>query len=249
MKDPAHMALIHEKIAALLEDMNLSNRQAALKCGIPYGTFNSALKHEREIGWSTLDALARGLGVSFHYFSSETAGLELLPDIRADAAAVKAFEILNTRLQAAARTRQYSGCDVSLQDFLDWWFANSGRLEGFDRLQHAVDMFNPPDAEQNRIQPIRSGPASLASICFEVSDSNQLRSTLNGFSDKVNADLVMAHSEAISRGEPVITHPSLDVKLLNGRRFTRQYRRVLAPVYLPDGKLLVVNFSQDIKTG
>lgn len=249
MKDPANMALIHEKISALLADKNLSNRQAALKCGIPYGTFNSALKHEREIGWSTLDALARGLGVSFHYFSSDTAELELLPKLRDDLAERKAFEILDARLQAAARTRQYSGCDVSLQDFLDWWFANSGRLEGFDRLQHAVDIFDPPDQEQNRIQPIRSGPASLASICFEISDSNQLRSTLNGFSAKLNADLVMAHSEAISRGEPVITHPSIDVKLLNGRRFTRQYRRVLAPVYLPDGKLLVVNFSQDIKFG
>lgn len=243
------MALIHEKISALLADMNLSNRQASLKCGIPYGTFNSALKHQREIGWTMLDALARGLGVSFHYFSSETADLELLPDHSAAGSDRKAFEILNAGMQAAARTRQYRGCDVSLQDFLDWWFANSGRLEGFDRLQHTVDMFDPPDPEKNRIQPIRSGPASLASICFEVSGSGQLRDTLNGFSSKLNADLVMAHSEAINRGEPVITHPSIDVKLLNGRRFTRQYRRVLAPVYLPDGKLLVVNFSQDIKPG
>ncbi|UWQ27267.1 helix-turn-helix domain-containing protein [Leisingera sp. M527] len=249
MKDLTHMALIHKKISALLTDMNLSNRQAALKCGIPYGTFNSALKNEREIGWSMLDALARGLGVSFHYFSSDTAGLELLPDRRAEEAGRKAFEILNAQLQSAARSRQYRGCDVSLQDFLDWWFANSGRLEGFDQLQHQVDLFSPPDAEKNRIQPIKSGPASLASICFEVASSEQLRSTLNGFSDRLNSDLVLAHSEAISRGEPVITHPSIDVNLLNGRRFTRQYRRVLAPVYLPDGKLMVANFSQDIKFG
>ncbi|UWQ51105.1 helix-turn-helix domain-containing protein [Leisingera caerulea] len=249
VKDLWHMALIHQKISALLADMNLSNRQAALKCGIPYGTFNSALKNEREIGWSTLDALSRGLGVSFRYFSSDTAGLELLPDRQPGGPGSKAFEILNAQMQAATRTRQYSGCDVSLQDFLDWWFSNSGRLEGFDQLQHTVDMFDPPDPEKNRIQPIQSGPHSLASVCFEVSSSGQLRDTLNGFSDKVNADLVMAHSEAINRGEPVITHPSLDVKLLNGRRFTRQYRRVLAPVYLPDGKLLVANFSQDIKFG
>ncbi|AHD02967.1 hypothetical protein [Leisingera methylohalidivorans] len=138
---------------------------------------------------------------------------------------------------------------MSLQKFLDWWFDNSGRLESFDQLQHQVDLFDPPDAEKNRVQPIKSGPASLASVCFEVASSDQLRDTLNGFSDRLNADLVMAHSEAISRGEPVITHPSIDVKLLNGRRFARQYRRVLAPVYFPDGKLMVANFSQDIKFG
>lgn len=243
------MALIHRKITDLLRDLNLSNRQAALKCGIPYGTFNSALKHEREIGWSMLDALARGLGVSFSYFASDTSAVELLPGEAATLSDSAAFEILNARMKEAARKRQYSGCDVSLQDFLDWWFANSGRLECFDRLQPHVDMFEPPSAENNRIQPIRSGPHSLASVCFEVSSSGQLRDTLNGFSDRLNADLVMAHSEAISRGEPVITHPSIDVKLLNGRRFTRQYRRVLAPVYLPGGKLQVVNFSQDIKRG
>lgn len=241
------MALIHEKISALLADLNLSHRQAALKCGIPYGTFNNALKNEREIGWSTLDALARGLGVSFQYFASDNSGLELLADSQVSAAERAAVDILNARMQASARNRQYKGCDVSLQDFLDWWFANSGRLEHFDKLQPHLDLFEPPDPEDNRIQPIRSGAHSLASICFEVSDSNQLRDTLNGFSENLNADLVLAHSEAISRGEPIITHPSIDVKLLNGRRFTRQYRRVLAPVYLPGGKLQVVNFSQDIK--
>ena len=241
------MALVHEKIHALLADLNLSKRQAALRCGIPYGTFNNALSNEREIGWSTLDALARGLNVSFQYFSSDTTGLELIPDARDSVAERAAVEILNARMQATARNRQYKGCDVSLQDFLDWWFANSGRLESFDKLQPHLDVFEQPDAERNRIQPIRSGTHSLASICFEVSDSNQLRDTLNGFSENLNADLVLAHSEAISRGEPVITRPSIDVKLLNGRRFTRQYRRVLAPVYLPGGKLQVINFSQDIK--
>lgn len=243
------MALIHQKISALMADLNLSVRQVASKCGIPYASFSNALMHEQEIGWSTLDALARGLGVSFRYFASDTAGLELLPEHLPDGGGSKAFEILNARMQTTVRARQYCGCDVSLQDFLDWWFSNSGRLENFDQLQNHVETFEPPDAEKNRIQPITTGRSSLASICFEISSSDQLRDTLNGFSEKLNADLVMAHSEAIRRREPVITHPSIDVNLLNGRRFTRQYRRVLAPVYLPDGKQLVVNFSQDIRFG
>lgn len=240
------MTDIHSKIELAMRDKNLNIRQTAEVCGLKYSTFHSAMKNRREIGMSTINALCDGLGISILYFSQDTP-LVTLSEYEADTSLERAaIAVLNHRLSGKARQFGYSGTQITLETFLDWWVSNGGRLEGFDGLAERVDMFEPPDGESKLIKPVKIGAESLATKCFFLEETDHLNQTLKGFTEQANESLVRAHLEACKRGEPIITHPFLDEKLRDGSRFVRRYRRVLAPVYLRNGKKMVVNFSQDL---
>jgi hypothetical protein len=154
---------------------------------------------------------------------------------------------LDDALRQVTRNIAYNGAAVGLEDFLDWWHASNGRLEGFDSLSQYVDLFDEPSVDSATIKPVQIGAKSLATICFESQEVSHLGQTIEGFSKETNDSLVTAHLHALSRGEPVITHPALDEPLRTGRRFSKSYRRVLAPIYLQDGSRMVANFSQAIR--
>ena len=241
------MAVVHQKIRSVFSDKNLSLRQASLKCDIKYSTLHSMLNDEREVSYSILDAICSGLNISMAYFSSSVASLDIDGFASHDAVYEKATDILDRALKRTSRNELYRGHKIGLEDFLNWWFANSGRLESFEGLAQHVDIFKPPNKDSQRIRPTTIGKLSLASKYFFLEEVDHLHQTLDGFSKQANDALVKAHLDALNRGEPVITHPSLDEKLRDGRRFTRQYRRVLAPVYLPKGEPMIINYSQDFR--
>ncbi|MDE4189636.1 helix-turn-helix domain-containing protein [Phaeobacter gallaeciensis] len=240
------MPTVHDKIRKLMQDRGLNERQLAAMAGIKYTTFNSALNNNRKLSFETIDAISGATEVDIRYFSRNSPSLSLA-GTGEDPVQKKAMEILDKALQTATRKAAYHGSAISLETFLDWWFANNGRLEGFGQLSPFVDLFHKPTAETLQIQPRKTAPNSLASICFDVTNPDQLKQTLDGFSETANRQLVEAHLEAIKRGEPILTHPRLDETLRDGSRFTRTYRRVLAPVTLADGTVLVANYSQDLQ--
>lgn len=133
-----------------------------------------------------------------------------------------------------------------MESFLNWWVSNSGRLENFDQIAERVDLFEAPDGESNQIKPVKIGQSSLATKYFFLEETEHLKQTLDGFSPETNEALVKAHIDACNRGEPVISHPYLDEPLRGGQRFIKRYRRVMAPLYLPGGKMLLANYSEDI---
>mmetsp|Transcript_27657 Transcript_27657/g.51372 ORF Transcript_27657/g.51372 Transcript_27657/m.51372 type:complete len:239 (-) Transcript_27657:4-720(-) len=237
------MPLIHEKIRLALKDRRMSLRSAAEVCGIKYRTLHSALADERDLSFSTLERLSGGLNIDFAYFSDSAPSvtIEELRDRNKNVDA--SLRRVRLSFDKSFRAAAYAGRRVSLEGFLNWWVSNNGRLEGFDQLVSHVDLFDPPSQESDRIQPVQIGPKSLATLSFSSEHVDHLRQTLEGFSTACNRKLVDAHLEALNRGEPVITHPVLDETLRDGRRFSRQYRRVLAPVYA-ENRTLIANYSK-----
>lgn len=242
------MTNICDKIEFAMRDKNLNARQTAIRCGLKYSTFHSALRNKSEFGISTIKALCDGLGISLSYFSDDAPMLDLVHFETKCPLDKEANDILSTRLKSQARHIAYSGTKITLESFLDWWVSNSGRLEAFDQLAENIDLFEPPTGDSSMIKPVRIGSESLATKCFYLEETDHLKQTLNGFTKTANEGLVQAHLEAFKRGEPIITHPFLDENLRDGTRFVRRYRRVLAPTYRSDGKTMIVNFSQDIST-
>ena len=240
------MPLIHEKIKMAIADNELSLRAASLRCGIKYRTLHSCLNDERDVSTSLLQKVADGLSIDFKYFSDRVPKLDLEGFRSKDAATDHALRNIQSHFDARIRRAAYDGKNVSLESFLNWWVKNSGRLENFDQIAERVDVFEAPNEDSPIIRPIRAGQLSLATKHFQLDSAEHLIHTLNGFSQACNKKLVAAHLEAIRRGEPIITHPALDETLPNGQRFTRQYRRVLAPIYLPGGRINLVNYSEDI---
>ncbi len=239
------MAVVHEKIRAAIRDRKLSMRAAASLCNVNYRTLHSALNDERDVSHSLLQRISDGLDIDFGYFG-DFAPIIVLEETRDRTRAVdNALRAAKVSFDRTCRTAAYSGNGVTLQSFLNWWCSTSGRLENIEQIASKVDIFDPPNIETGLIQPLCIGQESLATKSFASKHVDHLKQTLLGFSKSCNEKLLQAHLEALKRGEPVITHPVLDEKLRDGRRFSRQYRRVLAPVTAA-GRILVINYSEDI---
>lgn len=242
---------IHEKIEQLVAQSGHSLRHAAISSDLSYNALHSSIVNRRKIGFEDVAALAKHFSVSIQHFAPDHL-VQQDTDHHANPKPDATTESLLTdalkTLEAAKRRVSKQVYDISLDGFLDWWYANSGRLENFDAIASRVDMFHPPASDAQIINPASVGGSSLAAICFEIQHQDDLRKTLDGFSPLLNNDLVRAHHQAHLRGEPVITHPSLNETLLNGKSFQKQYRRVLAPILKKDGTTMIVNFSQFMST-
>ncbi|MEP5730310.1 MAG: helix-turn-helix transcriptional regulator [Sulfitobacter sp.] len=240
------MAEIHDKIRLAIKDLGHSVRSAAVVCGIKYRTLHSCLNDEREVSHSILEAISAGLDIDFGYFSNRSPKLSIDGLRSRNKSTDQLLRLLNEKFDNSLRKEAYDGNRVDLSSFLNWWVSNSGRLENFDQIANRVDLFDPPTSDSNLIQPTQIGPQSLATKYFDLKETGHLCKTIEGFTKHCNEQLVEAHLEALKHGEPVISHPELDETLRNGKRFAHQYRRVLAPVYLLDGTVKVVNYSEDI---
>ncbi|WP_226560764.1 helix-turn-helix domain-containing protein [Salipiger thiooxidans] len=228
---------LHIQLRNLISASGRSMREIAGTAGIPYTRLHSALTNESNMRFEDVASLACVLKVSL----DELAGTPT--NIREAAIARR---LLNGALELAHNEALLTQ-NVDLETFLDWWHSTRGRLENWDKIKPAVDLFRPPGPEAKRIDPIDSGPRSLASIAFHVSDAEGLAKTLEGFSGDFNDALIGAHIQAYRSNEPVLSHITIDQELPDGERCVRTYRRVLAPVTNADGQRLIANFSQDLR--
>jgi hypothetical protein len=239
------MTGLHEKIRKIIQQRNLSVRQASELCGVRYTTFRTQIVDKREIPFSTVVAFSEAFGIPLDYFTDKLPSLDFLTEDQGDTISQLVARNANSHIETAARSASQKGARVTLKGFLDWWAINSGRLENFDQISESVDLFQVPNSDSNQIRPLQIGRNSLATKHFDLEETQHLTQTLEGFTSETNNKLIQAHLEAFNRGEPVITHPFLDETLRDGQRFARRYRRVMAPIYLPKGKTLLVNYSED----
>jgi hypothetical protein len=239
------MTGLHEKIRNIIQQRNLSMRQASELCRVRYTTFRTQIVDKREIPFSTVVAFSEAFGVPLDYFTDKLPSLDFLTEDQGDTISQLVARNANSQIETTARSASQKGARVTLKGFLDWWAINSGRLENFDQISESVDLFQVPNSDSNQIRPLQIGRNSLATKHFDLEETEHLTQTLEGFTSETNNKLIQAHLEAFNRGEPVITHPFLDETLRDGQRFARRYRRVMAPIYLPKGKTLLVNYSED----
>lgn len=247
------MSLVHEKLQHVCDRLNLSRKDVAALCDLRYTTFNSMISKESSVPFAVLDKVSQAFGVPLDYFSDRVADLDagwpkirLVVDKGSSRRRDAAARAVETRIEAINFAHARQGRTVTIQTFLDWWVRNNGRLVEFEAIAQRVDLFDPPNGSSKVIKPVRIGMDSLATRLFKLKETNHLKATLDGFSDERNEKLVKAHLDALRTGEPVISHPSLDETLLDGSRFVKRYRRVMAPVTLPDGSEMLLNYSEEI---
>lgn len=233
------MSQLHEKLIGCIERSGKSVRAVALEASVPYSRLHSALKNTRTISFEDVVALSKALEVPLQEFVASQ-------DEECQPANFSSYRILEDAISLPKPELFRQTGRVSLEDFLDWWFLHSGRLENYDAFRDELDLFYEPPSDAKRILPVQSGARSLASISFEVEAADHLTQTLEGFSAQFNRSLVKAHMQALRCGEPVLTHPTIDVALPNGKRVQKTYRRILAPVQNSQGTRFIANFTKDI---
>lgn len=233
------------KIAKLRKTLGISERQLAKDLGVSHSSLNTWMKSNNP-PFDLLDRIANYFDIEVSFFSRLNPSVSLQPTSGQEYVNRKVIEMLDAAIQNAADRHSQQGQPISLQSFLDWWYVNSGRLESFEQLRPKVDLFAQPNPNDRQISPRETGILSLAATELNIKCTDHLLETLNGFDEETNRDLVEAHLHAIKHGEPVLSHPTLDAPRRDGTWFKRKYRRVLAPVTLPNGEVLIANFCQDL---
>ncbi len=231
--------MINDLILAEIKNQNRSVRSVCLASDLEYKRISSALKDKRAMKFDDVVKLCRTLHIPLE---------SLVDDVEPEEQRFHqhAIEILNASLKMAKSHRQITNQPIRADEFLDWWYINNGRLENYDRMASSIDIYDAAQPSSDLIAPLNTGPESLASVYFDIENADQLTQVLQGFTRPLNRTLVQAHLDAINANEPVMTHPQIDEKLPNGKRISRRYRRILAPVTDKRGKTLIVNYSQDI---
>ena len=234
------MTQLHDLIRCEIEVASTTLRAVAIACGISYPKLNAALNNYSALDYRDVSAIEHRLGLGYGFFAQQMSPTTENP---ADSDAVL---LLNQALRLARQQKVRRANRVTMKQFLDWWYSHSGRMEEFETIRDRVDVFSTPKNGSQLIQPLRAGRQSLASLHFELQNTQHLTRTLEGFSPNLNRDLVGAHMMALNKGEPVLSHPSLNEVLPSGRTFKRTYRRILAPVRDDKGNTYIVNYSEDI---
>lgn len=234
------MTQLHDLIRCEIEIASTTLRAVAIACGISYPKLNAALNNYSALDYRDVSAIEHRLGLGYGFFAQQLSPTTENP---ADSDAVL---LLNQALRLARQQKVRRANRVTMKQFLDWWYAHSGRMEEFDTIRERVDLYASPNPGSQLVQPLRTGRQSLASLHFELQNTQHLARTLQGFTPSLNRDLVEAHMTALKRGEPVLSHPSLNELLPSGQSFKRTYRRILAPVRDDKGNTFIVNYSEDI---
>lgn len=130
------------------------------------------------------------------------------------------------------------------EDVMEWWLANNGRLENYDRIRDRFDLFEVPDGTHRRLMPYELGKRSLASISLGTTSHDVYHRTVGPLCERYRDLILIAQRSSLDTG-PVTTIETLDAIHPDSREEIKiEYARTFAPVTLPDGKQLVLNYSK-----
>jgi hypothetical protein len=135
--------------------------------------------------------------------------------------------------------RQPTGDDV-----MSWWLNNNGRLKNHDFIADRFDLFEVPDSSHRDIIPYKLGERSLAATQLGTTSIDIYHKTIRPLSEKYRGMILTAQTSSIESG-PVTTIERLSaIHPLTGTHINIDYTRTFAPVTLPDGHKLVLNYSK-----
>lgn len=129
-------------------------------------------------------------------------------------------------------------------DVMSWWLNNNGRLKNHDFIADRFDLFEVPDSSHRDIIPYKLGKRSLAATQLGTTSIDIYHKTIRPLSEKYRGMILTAQTSSLETG-PVTTIEQLSaIHPLTGTRIYIDYTRTFAPVTLPDGHKLVLNYSK-----
>lgn len=231
------------------------------------GHFKSNLRHlmvERDV---SMRRLSIAVGKHPGYFA-ELLGKESLPSIdvicqianyfsvsvddllrplwrdntdRGDDVHTTAEAVLAHAMQIARRRLGYDG--PAQEEVYEWWLANGGRFEGYERFGGFVETFDIPDAERMIPRPETLGRRSLAAREFSMQHPSELEVIIRSSDQALMREIGRAHRRAATEG-PQVDLLSIGLYVGGVERIDLEFQRLLLPVTLPDGRTHILNYSK-----
>lgn len=230
--------MLSKVISQICEMRNETLSAACRGAEVSYTTLRSQLINDRKVPFETIDALANYWNLPLSAFSafekmSPPKSQSQIAEIVGEA--VQSFENrLNERLQTIT--------PLGVEDILDWLLNHNGTLEGYERFAENIDLYHPVLPGDNAPSASKIGKESLASKHFGIVDKDHFHKTIQSFPKQVLQSSADAHLEARKQSY-TLTDLDIDV-VANGYRVLQSYRRVIAPVRLPDGQELTLVYCR-----
>ncbi|MDJ0826810.1 MAG: helix-turn-helix transcriptional regulator [Rhodobacter sp.] len=248
MKHDRRLSGFHHRLDQKILEAGLSYRELSLRIGRGETYIATMVRNRNDPGLSTVVDICDALGIELADLTDNgtpqagrlvTLGSQDVDDI--------AEALIAAAAERARRALNAGGVHPTIDDLLEWWHSNGGRLENFDQFREKVDLFAAPSHTAVMPVPVQLGHDSLVAQKFGLHDENHLAELLPQLDDRRTKMIVDAHKEAAS-GRPVLSVEQLDVVLPSGNtEIHAKYKRLLLPVHDPSGNTLVLNYSKHIR--
>ncbi|WP_137701662.1 hypothetical protein [Marimonas lutisalis] len=218
-------------------------KPACEAAGLKYSTLHTQIAKEREIPFSSIQALCDAAGVSLEAFRSKRADIGVLAPQTSAALHKRAAAAYSQALRDVQEEMLRNGSDIMIDDVLNWLKRNNSRLEDFDVLRERVDLFRQVEQGDSIMRPKHIGKHSLAARFFNIEDTSTYLQTVSTFSRSIIDNSLAAHWHVRNSQRYLVEDVTIAVEL-NGQPVEGSYRRIMAPVQTPDGEQLTLVFAR-----
>ncbi|MDQ2094011.1 helix-turn-helix domain-containing protein [Rhodalgimonas zhirmunskyi] len=221
---------------------DLSLAAACRAAGLKYSTLHAQISNDRAIPFESVDRIATALNIPVGYFSETRPSINILATPDATDEQRKTAEDTAEGLIIKVAQDLEPAMQISTDEILDWLITNEGRLINHEWFLEHVDLFHIAKPGDPAPVPFRIGSKSLAARYLNLLDKNQYDNVVGTFDPGFVRKLVEAHLQAAQQ-RYMITDMIID-EVIDGRRVSGTYRRILAPVVTPDGIPLMLLYSK-----
>ncbi|MEL7090234.1 MAG: hypothetical protein AAFN94_00730 [Pseudomonadota bacterium] len=130
-----------------------------------------------------------------------------------------------------------------VEDVLNWWRENNGRLEACGQIQEAFDLIEPPGRHDTKITAKRIGGMSLAAKHLGT-DTARLSRLLDLLPPEEKNAMVVSYRSASRTNKPTFSDPIKMSVRSRGDQISldEEYIRMQLPVVAPDKTKLIVSY-------
>ncbi|MEM6891854.1 MAG: hypothetical protein AAF636_27615 [Pseudomonadota bacterium] len=166
-----------------------------------------------------------------------------------DAIATRVAEVFHRTINEEMSRLSSLNYDTLLEDFIDFWLEQGGRLSGDNRFSDFVDVYQAPKDDRSKVRLEKMGPRSASAMTFGMTTTDQLNAELSLLPAGVHADLASAQRRTLLTKRPLYTIERLTVNTSVGP-IDAIYKRVYSP-WWENGREYVINLSKrvDVKVG
>lgn len=131
----------------------------------------------------------------------------------------------------------------SVEDVLNWWRQNDGRLEACDQIKESFDLIEVPKGDDSKIHAQHVGQMSLAALHLGAS-RDRLTRLLDLLPQGENQSMVVSYRRAARLNRPTFSEPlRMSVQSIpDDIALDAEYIRMQLPVTAPNKSKLIVSY-------
>ncbi len=248
MKHDRKLLSFHHRLDQKILEAGLSYRELSQRIGRGETYIATMVRNRNDPGLSTVVEICDVLSIPVSELTDDGASQMAVPvSVPGEDIDELTSALISVVADRARNALTNEGQNPTLDDVIEWWHENGGRLENFERFREKVDLFEVPGEEAKIPVPVHLGHESLLAQKFNLHDEDHLQKILPQFDTERSQSILDAHKDAAS-GKPVLSIEQIDVDIpVIKSPVHAKYKRLLLPVNDSRGNRLVLNYAKHIR--